>query len=157
MPIYSYRSSTMDGTIVEGAIEAPDEKSAIEKIKDKGVIPLKVTIPREGIKWRIRLQVVNGRPPCVLLGVVGASRRGAPTRQEPQHPLRDLGKPPDERRRPVRRGIDPGGRLLFRSDPAASERLPAVLREHDPGRRGRRGAGCRTGQAQRVSGIDEGD
>ncbi len=60
MPIYSYRSSTMDGTIVEGAIEAPDEKSAIEKIKDKGVIPLKVTIPREGIKWRIRLKSTTG-------------------------------------------------------------------------------------------------
>jgi general secretion pathway protein F len=60
MPIYSYRSSTMDGTIVEGAIEAPDEKSAIEKIKDKGVIPLKVTIPRERIKWRIRLKSSTG-------------------------------------------------------------------------------------------------
>jgi len=60
MPIYSYRSSTMDGTIVEGAVEAPDEKSAIEKIKDKGVIPLKVTIPREKIKWRIRLKSSTG-------------------------------------------------------------------------------------------------
>ena len=60
MPTYSYRSSTMDGTIVEGAIEAPDEKSAIEKIKDKGVIPLKVTIPREKIKWRIRLKSSTG-------------------------------------------------------------------------------------------------
>jgi general secretion pathway protein F len=60
MPIYSYRSSTMDGTIVEGAVEAPDEKSAIEKIKDKGVIPLKVTMPRERIKWRIRLKSSTG-------------------------------------------------------------------------------------------------
>ena len=60
MPVYSYRSSTMDGTIVEGAIEASDEKSAIEKIKDKGVIPLKVTIPRERIKWRIRLKSSTG-------------------------------------------------------------------------------------------------
>ena len=60
MPIYSYRSSTMDGTIVEGAIEAPDEKSAIEKIKDKGVIPLKVTIPREGLKWRLRRKSTTG-------------------------------------------------------------------------------------------------
>ena len=60
MPIYSYRSSTMDGTIVEGAVEAPDEKSAIEKIKDKGVIPLKVTIPRERIKWRVRLKSSTG-------------------------------------------------------------------------------------------------
>jgi general secretion pathway protein F len=60
MPVYSYRSSTMDGTIVEGAIEAPDEKSAIEKIKDMGVIPLKVTIPRERIKWRIRRKSSTG-------------------------------------------------------------------------------------------------
>jgi general secretion pathway protein F len=60
MPIYSYRSSTMDGTIVEGAIEATDKKSAVEKIKDKGVIPLKVTIPKEGIKWRVRLKSSAG-------------------------------------------------------------------------------------------------
>jgi general secretion pathway protein F len=60
MPLYSYRSSTMDGTIVEGAIEAADEKSAIEKIKNKGVIPLKVTIPKEGIKWRLRLKSSTG-------------------------------------------------------------------------------------------------
>jgi general secretion pathway protein F len=56
MPIYSYRSSTMDGTIVEGNVEAPDEKSAVEKIKGRGAIPLKVTLPRKGIRWRFRLK-----------------------------------------------------------------------------------------------------
>lgn len=60
MPIYSYRSSTMEGTIVEGAIEAADEMSAIEKIKEKGVIPLKVTLPKEGLKWRVRLRSSTG-------------------------------------------------------------------------------------------------
>jgi len=60
MPVYSYRSSTMDGTIVEGAVEAADEKSAIEKIRETGASPLKVTIPKEGMKWRIRLKTSTG-------------------------------------------------------------------------------------------------
>jgi general secretion pathway protein F len=46
----------MEGAIVEGAVEATDEKSAIEKLKNTGIIPLKVTAPEEGIKKRISLR-----------------------------------------------------------------------------------------------------
>jgi general secretion pathway protein F len=46
----------MEGTIVEGAIEAADEKSAIERLKNSGIIPLKVAAPEEGIKKRITLR-----------------------------------------------------------------------------------------------------
>jgi general secretion pathway protein F len=60
MPLYSYRSSTMEGTIVEGALEAPDEASAVERIKDMGVIPLNVTLPKTGMKWGIRLKSSTG-------------------------------------------------------------------------------------------------
>jgi len=54
--IFSYRATTMEGTIVEGAIEAADEKSAIERLKNSGIIPLKVAAPEEGIKKRITLR-----------------------------------------------------------------------------------------------------
>lgn len=37
----------MEGSIVEGVIEAPEEKSAVEKLKNTGVIPLKLAAPRE--------------------------------------------------------------------------------------------------------------
>ena len=56
MAIFSYRATTMEGAIVEGAIEAADEKSAIERLKDTGVIPLKVAAPEEGLKKRITLR-----------------------------------------------------------------------------------------------------
>ena len=44
MAIYSYRATTIDGTVVEGAIEATDEKSALERLKNTGVIPLKIYV-----------------------------------------------------------------------------------------------------------------
>ena len=56
MPLYSYRSTTIDGIIIEGTIEAIDEKAAIERIKDKGVIPLQVTLPKKRTTWRFRLK-----------------------------------------------------------------------------------------------------
>src|SRR4030042_3615268 len=46
----------MEGAIVEGAIEAVDEKSAIERLKNTGIIPLKVISPKESIKKRIALR-----------------------------------------------------------------------------------------------------
>ncbi len=42
MPIFSYRSTTLEGVIAEGVIEAPDENTVIERIKNSGVIPLEV-------------------------------------------------------------------------------------------------------------------
>jgi general secretion pathway protein F len=60
MAIFSYRASTMEGTIVEGAIEAVDEKSAIERLKSTGVIPLKIAAPEEGIGKRITLRSSKG-------------------------------------------------------------------------------------------------
>ncbi len=50
----------MQGAIVEGAIEASDEKSAIERLKNSGVIPLKVAAPEEGIRKKITLRSSKG-------------------------------------------------------------------------------------------------
>ncbi|MDH5202047.1 MAG: type II secretion system F family protein [Nitrospirota bacterium] len=58
--IYSYRATTMEGTIVEGVIDAADEKTAIERLKNTGVIPLKVAAPKEGIKKRFTLRSSKG-------------------------------------------------------------------------------------------------
>ncbi len=60
MAIFSYRATTMEGTIVEGVIEAPDEKSAIEKLRNSGVIPLKIAAPREGIGRKFTLRSSKG-------------------------------------------------------------------------------------------------
>jgi general secretion pathway protein F len=56
MPVFSYRATTIEGAIFEGVIEAADERSAVEKLKNTGYIPLKVTAPREGIKRKITLK-----------------------------------------------------------------------------------------------------
>ena len=61
MPIFEYRSTTMDGTIAEGVIEAADQKAALERLKNTGVIPLEVRIPENrGFSRRIRLKAGKG-------------------------------------------------------------------------------------------------
>jgi len=60
VPIFSYRATTMEGAIVEGVIEAVDDKSAIERLKNTGIIPLEVISPKEGIKKRITLRSSKG-------------------------------------------------------------------------------------------------
>jgi general secretion pathway protein F len=47
MSIFAYRSTTMDGTMMEGVIEAADEKTALERLKNSGLIPLEIKAPRE--------------------------------------------------------------------------------------------------------------
>jgi general secretion pathway protein F len=57
MPIFAYRSITMEGVIAEGVIEGADEKAAIEKIKNTGVIPLEIKAPAErGLRMKLRFR-----------------------------------------------------------------------------------------------------
>ena len=48
MPTYSYSSTTREGAIVEGIIEAQDDKSALTILKNSGVIPLKIKLQKNG-------------------------------------------------------------------------------------------------------------
>ncbi len=48
MAVFSYKATTPDGTIIEGVIEAADEHIAVERLRNSGVIPLKVTAPGSG-------------------------------------------------------------------------------------------------------------
>jgi len=50
----------MEGAIVEGVIEAADQRAAIERLKNSGVIPLVVAAPREGAKRRFALRSSRG-------------------------------------------------------------------------------------------------
>jgi general secretion pathway protein F len=55
VPIFSYTATTMEGSVIEGVIEAAEEESAVEKLKNTGVIPLKLAAPKEesvGRFWR---------------------------------------------------------------------------------------------------------
>jgi general secretion pathway protein F len=50
LTIFSYRATTLDGTVKEGVIEAVDERAAVDRLKDSGVIPLKVSTPKDRTK-----------------------------------------------------------------------------------------------------------
>lgn len=55
MAIFSYRATTIQGAIVEGVIEASDEKTAVERLRNSGVIPLKVSSSTGTAKKRFSL------------------------------------------------------------------------------------------------------
>jgi general secretion pathway protein F len=56
MSVFSYRATTIEGAILEGVIEAVDEQSAIERLKNTGLIPLDVAAPKEGIGKKFSLR-----------------------------------------------------------------------------------------------------
>lgn len=60
MATFSYRATTMEGSIVEGVIDAADEKTVVERLRNNGVIPLKVSSPKEGIKGKFTLKSSKG-------------------------------------------------------------------------------------------------
>jgi len=58
--IFSYRATTGDGNITEGVIEAVDERTAADRLKNSGVIPLKISQPKEGINKTLFSRVPKG-------------------------------------------------------------------------------------------------
>lgn len=52
MAIFSYRATTSDGSIIEGVLEAADENEAAGRLKNSGVIPLRIGAPTTGIGGR---------------------------------------------------------------------------------------------------------
>jgi general secretion pathway protein F len=57
---FSYRATTVEGAVVEGVLEAQDERAAVETLRNTGVIPLKVSSPREGVKKKFSLVSPKG-------------------------------------------------------------------------------------------------
>jgi general secretion pathway protein F len=55
VPVFSYRATSHEGVIVEGVMEAPEEKTVLQKLKASGAIPLKVTVPKEPSRSFLRL------------------------------------------------------------------------------------------------------
>jgi general secretion pathway protein F len=56
MSVFSYRATTIEGAIMEGVIEAIDEQSAIDRLKNTGLIPLSIAAPKEGIGKKFSLR-----------------------------------------------------------------------------------------------------
>jgi general secretion pathway protein F len=60
MAVFSYTATTLEGTIVTGVVEAADEKVALERLRDSGVIPLKVTAPRHSLRKSLAFKSSRG-------------------------------------------------------------------------------------------------
>lgn len=60
MGIFSYKATTMEGAIVEGVIEAVDEKDVAQRLKNSGVIPLSIASPKEGLGKRFARKSSRG-------------------------------------------------------------------------------------------------
>jgi general secretion pathway protein F len=60
MAVFSYRGTDIQGSIMEGAIEAPDQQAAIDRLKNSGIIPLKVFLPGKGLRSSLTLKSAKG-------------------------------------------------------------------------------------------------
>jgi general secretion pathway protein F len=60
MAIYSYRATSLKGEILEGAIEAADQKAAVERLKVSGLIPLKIAAAQESFKKKLSWRSAKG-------------------------------------------------------------------------------------------------
>jgi len=67
LAVFSYRATSQEGAIVEGVIEASDETAAVERMKNSGVIPLRVAASGASGKKRISFTFkVRGGKDAVL-------------------------------------------------------------------------------------------
>jgi general secretion pathway protein F len=48
--IFTYRATTLDGTISEGIVEADNTKAGTDKLRESGLIPLKIVPRKEGLR-----------------------------------------------------------------------------------------------------------
>jgi len=61
VPVFTYRATTREGAIVEGVVDAPNEHAATERLKNSGVIPLKVRSTDQGKKKPFHISLRIGR------------------------------------------------------------------------------------------------
>ncbi len=54
MALFSYRGTNLEGAVLEGVIEAPDQQTAAERLKNADIIPLKIFVPEKRITTRLR-------------------------------------------------------------------------------------------------------
>lgn len=60
MAIFAYRATTLEGSIVEGAIDAADERAAVERLRNAGLVPLVIAVPQEDFRKKIFLKSAKG-------------------------------------------------------------------------------------------------
>ncbi|HPD60556.1 MAG TPA: type II secretion system F family protein [Thermodesulfobacteriota bacterium] len=63
MAVYTYKATDLLGQVVEGSFESSDEKSAVGKLHDLGLIPIRILPYREGriLSFAMSLDSLSGR------------------------------------------------------------------------------------------------
>lgn len=57
MAVYTYRASRMDGEVIEGVMEASSEDAALDRLKNAGVIPIRLAVnTKDGGRKKIGLK-----------------------------------------------------------------------------------------------------
>ena len=64
MALFSYKAVTAEGEVIEGELEALDQRSAIERLRSQGHVPIRAEERRGG--GAVRRSGIAGRGTCRL-------------------------------------------------------------------------------------------
>ena len=63
MAMFSYRATDATGNIVQGTLEAREERQVVAHLQQGGLIPLRINLAEAATRWQERLPMLRGRVP----------------------------------------------------------------------------------------------
>jgi general secretion pathway protein F len=63
MAMFSYRASDATGNIIQGTLEAREERQVVAHLQQGGLIPLRINLAEAATRWQERLPLRWGRVP----------------------------------------------------------------------------------------------
>ena len=64
MAMFSYRASDATGNIIQGTLEAREERQVVAHLQQGGLIPLRINLAEAATRWQERLPLRRGRVPA---------------------------------------------------------------------------------------------
>jgi general secretion pathway protein F len=64
MAMFSYRASDAAGNIIQGTLEAREERQVVAHLQQGGLIPLRINLAEAATRWQERLPLRRGRVPA---------------------------------------------------------------------------------------------
>jgi general secretion pathway protein F len=63
MAMFSYRATDATGNIIQGTLEAREERQVVAHLQQGGLIPLRISLAEAASRWQERLPLLRGRVP----------------------------------------------------------------------------------------------
>jgi general secretion pathway protein F len=63
MAMFSYRAADATGNIIQGTLEAREERQVVAHLQQGGLIPLRINLAEAATRWQERLPLRRGRVP----------------------------------------------------------------------------------------------